>query len=155
MNSRVTPGRHVPMHGVAAMIALIPGCHLAVHPFTDEFAGRPAVTTASVEGVRAAAKSDLVLTRTSPSREIAPEDGTVSHGPLYFEDPYEESGSEDGHFAWTAEDYWQWVYWRGRFLLNAVAFPVSAVVTPPWTVMVSDGNLNDRAWGEKLDAGRR
>jgi hypothetical protein len=81
-------------------------------------------------------------------------DGTVTHGPLFFEDGFEDQGSEDGQFAWTGEDYLQMFYWRGRFLVNALCFPVSAVVTPPWVVMASDGEPSRRIAGLNHDAAR-
>jgi len=126
-----------------------------VCPFHDEFVVHPTVaTTASAEGVHAAKATPVLRQRDHAQKEISPNDGAVTHGPLYFEDPFEDKGSEDGKFAWTGEDYLQWWYWRGRFLLNAVALPVSAVVTPPWVVMVSDGRLSRQALGYDHDAER-
>ncbi len=134
---------------------LLPGCQLMVRPFHDEFVVHPvSSTTASVDGIRAADTHPVIRERGHAQTLRRSEDGTVTHGPLYFEDPYEGTGSDDGQFAWTGEDYFQIPYWRARFLLNAIAFPVSAVVTPPWTVMESDGRLSRRAWGEDHDAQR-
>lgn len=130
------------------------GCHLMVNPFRDEFAGQQAMTTASVEGARAAETTPTVRQREYALLELRPEEMGVTHGPLYFEDPFEDKGSVDGRFAWTGEDYLQMFYWRGRFLLNTVFFPVSAVVTPPWTVMESDGRLSRQALGYDHDAKR-
>ena len=79
-------------------------------------------------------------------------DGSVPHTPLYFEDPSEESGSEDGHYMWTGEDYLWIASWRARFLANLVAWPVSAVVTPPGSTMVSDGQLSCCGRGRHFDA---
>lgn len=140
--------------GLLAWLVAAAGCQLAVNPFEDEFAGQPRVTTPSVDGVLAAGKTAVIFTRPMEPSECVPQDGTVLHTPLYFEDPYEVNGSDDGQFAWTGQDYWQWVYWRARFLLNAVLFPVSAVVTPPGTVMASDGRPGPRAFGERHDAQR-
>jgi len=125
-----------------------------VNPFHDELAGQQAVTTASVEGARAAKTTPTVRQRDYPTVELRPEAEGVTHGPLYFEDPFEDKGSEDGRFAWTGEDYLQMFYWRGRFLLNTFFFPVSAVVTPPWTIMESDGRLSRQALGYDHDAER-
>jgi hypothetical protein len=130
------------------------GCSLFVNPFTDELAVRPAVTSPSVEVAWEVRAEQPVLRRPYERFEIATVDGTVTHGPLYFEDPFEDKGSEDGKFAWTGEDYLQMFYWRGRFLVNTVFFPVSAVVTPPWVLMASDGNLSRQALGMDHDAER-
>ncbi len=137
--------------GLGCLLTLF-GCQLAVNPFADEFHNQPRVTTPSVDGVLAAGKSAPQMTRPLTPAERCPQDGTVPHTPLYFEDPYEENGSEDGQFAWTSEDYWHIFYWRGRFLVNALLFPVKAVITPPGSVMASDGQLGRRAFGELHDA---
>ena len=60
---------------------------------------------------------------------------------LWWEDPFEDKGDQDDTFAWTWQDYVAMPYSFGRFLLNTIAWPVSAVVTPPWASMVSDGNV--------------
>ena len=132
-----------------------PGCsrQLAVRPFQDEFAVHPTVTTtASAEGVHAANLTAAIRVRRHAMREIRPHDGSVTHAPLYFEDPFEEQGSDDGKFAWTGEDYLQMWYWRGRFLVNAVFAPLSLAVTPPWMVMVSDGKPSRTVFGSLHDA---
>jgi len=130
------------------------GCSLIVHPFRDELANEPPVTTASVETVRNTQATRSVQVRDWPAVDLYSQDGAVKHLPLYFEDPYEDKGSEDGKFAWTWEDYFQVFYWRARFLVNTIAFPVSVVVTPPWTVMESDGVLSRQALGWEHDAER-
>ena len=137
-----------------AMTIPIAGCELMVNPFTDELASQRAVTTASVDGARAAKVTPTVLRRSYEQMSVWAEDGAVTHGPLYFEDLFEDRGSEDNRFAWTAEDYLQLFYWRGRFLVNGALFPLSAVVTPPWTVMASDGELGRRTLGMDHDARR-
>jgi hypothetical protein len=43
-------------------------------------------------------------------------------------------------------------YSYGRYYLNLVALPVSAVVTPPWTAMESDGRLSEQLLGYDHDA---
>jgi len=133
---------------------MLSGCQLMVNPFRDELAGRQEMTTASVEGARAAKTTPTVRQRDYAPFELHAENMGVTHGPLYFEDSSEDKGSEDGRFAWTGEDYLQLFYWRGRFLLNTLFFPVSAVVTPPWTVMESDGRISRHALGFDYDAKR-
>ena len=132
--------------------AVTGGCRLMVNPFTDELSANRAVTTPSMEGVFAADVTPVYRQRPYEPVENLPEDGTVTHGPLYFEDSFADRGDEDGRFAWTGEDYRQLFYWRGRFLLNAAWFPVSVLVTPPWVVMASDGRVSRQAWGCAQDA---
>ncbi len=122
------------------------GCRLAVDPFTDELAGRSPVTTPSVEAarnkaglVRAAQVEHAVSQRSHMAAHLNATDGRVTHGPLYFEDPFENPGDEDGNFAWSGKDYMHWLYGPGRFLVNVVVFPVKAAVSPPWIEMGGDG----------------
>lgn len=139
----------------AALTTHVGGCALMVSPFSDEFASEAAVTTPSVEGVAAAeAGSPSDLRRPYADMVARTEDGGVTHGPLYFEDPFEDKGSQDGCYKWTGEDYVYFLYSRARFLINGIFLPVSAIVTPPWTVMVSDGRLSPQALGLDHDAQR-
>lgn len=135
-----------------AGLAFLSGCSLTVNPFRDEYAHRPSVTTPSVVAVMAADVPTSVQERHGVEKHRSPIDGSVTHGPLYFEDPTEERGSEDGHFAWTGEDYVWMAYWRARFMANLIAWPVSAVVNPPWQVMVSDGQRSCCGRGRQFDA---
>jgi hypothetical protein len=87
----------------------------------------------------------------------AAERGAVTHWPLYFEDPFVDKG--DGrkgmnkyHIGW--EDYVALPYCYARFTLNWLMAPVSAAVTPPWTLMESDGRLSRQLLGYDHDATR-
>ncbi len=133
-------------------LVLLAGCGRIVNPFRDEYANRPPVTTPSVEAVLAADVQPSVQERLGVEKTRCAADGSVAHGPLYFEDPSEEHGSEDGQFKWTGADYAWMVEWRARFLVNLIAFPVSAVVNPPWQTMESDGNYSCCGRGKKFDA---
>lgn len=89
-------------------------------------------------------------------------DGTVTHWPLYLEDPFEDQGSGNSpldpvqsgvneyRLGW--EDWIALPYSHARWTMNWLAFPVSAIVTPPWTVMESDGRLSRQALGYDHDA---
>ena len=80
--------------------------------------------------------------------------GDVPHSPLWWEDPLEDKGDQNRAFAWTWQDYVAIPYSFGRFLLNTMAWPVSALVTPPGTPMVSDGQIgrdHDAATGTSPD----
>jgi hypothetical protein len=67
----------------------------------------------------------------------------VPHYPLWWEDPFEDHGDRNDTFAWTSIDYVAWPYSMGRYLVNTIAWPVSAIVTLPGTPMVSDGVVVD------------
>ena len=131
------------------------GCHLAVDPFTDDLEGEPAVTTPSVIAVRSVKGEPTRPQRSYARMSLTAKDGTVTHGPLYFEDAFEDASGEDDSFAWTGEDYLAWFGGGGRFLINTALFPLSAAVTPPWVVMTSDGQPGRRVLGlEAHDAVR-
>ena len=138
-----------------AAAVLTGGCHMMVDPFADELAGQNAVTTASLEGIRASGATPIVHAIDGDAFEVFTKDGSISHGPLYFEDSYAGDGSEDGQFAWTGQDYLHIPVEWGRSILNAVFFPISALDTPPWKAMVSDGYPSRCVWGTHYDAKRR
>ncbi len=133
-------------------LVLLSGCSQMVNPFRDEYAHCPPVTTPSVEAVMAAEVPPSVQEHHGVEKLRCAMDGSVTHGPLYFEDHTEEGGNEDGHFAWTGEDYAWIAYWRARFMVNLIALPVSVVVNPPWQTMVSDGRRSCCGRGRKFDA---
>ncbi len=135
-------------------VAAHAGCHMISNPYVDELAHQPPVTTASVEGARAAEVSPIASQRSFAAMEAKSADGTVSHGPLYFEDGFEDAFDEDDTFAWTGGDWTHWMVWRVRFLVNTAMFPISALVTPPWRLMVSDGRASRSVCGTAHDAGR-
>ncbi len=87
----------------------------------------------------------------------AAEPDAVTHWPLYFEDPFVDKGHgrkglNKYYIGW--EDYVAMPYGYSRFTLNWLMFPVSAVVTPPWTLMESDGRISRQALGYDHDAAR-
>ena len=137
--------------GVAAVAG---GCQLAVNPYTDEIAMEAGATTPSAQQARAAEVTATIQQRDYALTEVTAQNASVTHGPLYFEDPFEDKGSDDGRFAWSGEEYLYFIHGPGCFLLRGALFPINAVVTPPWTVMVSDGRLSRRALGMEHDAVR-
>lgn len=132
-------------------LLLISGCSMMASPFRDEYAHLPPVSTPSVDSALAADVPPSQQERIGEEKTRSAADGNVVHLPLYFEDPFEDSGSEDGQFAWTGEDYVWIAYARLRFMANVFAFPVSAVVNPPWQEMVSDGRLSGCGRGQEFD----
>lgn len=129
------------------------GCHELVDPWTDATISPDLVTTASVEGARtAAAEPSPNDQRTDYEvRPIAPQDGTVSHWPLWWQDHFEETGSADGQFAMTWEDYAGMPYGLGRFIVNTIAIPISATFYPPVPLRSSDGIVTRQPLGAEHD----
>ena len=86
-----------------------------------------------------------------PPLTYGPASGIVTHWPLYFEDPFVDKGAGRTdctnprnvyRLGW--EDFVAAPYGLGRHIVNWMFLPASAVVTPPWTVMASDGKLSRR-----------
>ena len=96
------------------------------------------------------------------SAEFVGERGATIHGPLYFEDPFVDKGAgrqDKGvgphahnkyYVGW--EDFVALPYSPARWALNTLAFPVSLIVTPPWTPMESDGEISKQILGRDHDA---
>lgn len=75
--------------------------------------------------------------------------GTVSHLPGYFEDPFEDKGSENGRTEVTWEDWLSWPYSQGRWLINSwFVLPLSMPLEHPWTTKYSDGRAGTHRWRE-------
>jgi hypothetical protein len=141
----------------AISLPLIAGCAHVNNPWADSGAAiNSEMTTASTEGYRAGA-SQVGPTyqgqRQWSRSDICQENGAVSHWPLWFEDPFEDKGNAfkpdadrdapDCEFAMNWVDYLHIAYGPGRmFFVNTVDWPVSAVVTPPGTLMESDGRID-------------
>jgi hypothetical protein len=113
-----------------------------------------AMTTPSADAVRRSGKPALVGRRaTCPSQcVVAAQDGTVTHWPLWWEDPLEDKGSDDGRVAWTWEDYAALFYCPARLVVNTAAFPISAMATLPGTVLCSDGRISKQLVWRDHDA---
>ena len=117
------------------------GCNQppAVNPWVDDTIGPQAWTTPSQEGILAAGREPVSRKRPASQSELRLSNSVVTHYPLWWEDPFMDKGDMDGKFAWTWQDYLHMPYGLGRFILNTIAVPVSAVVQPPGMPMVSDG----------------
>lgn len=145
-----------------ATLALLVGCAHIPNQFVDD---SPAVTTelesATAKDVYARFTVAKETRRDWPVQTTAPENGTVVHWPLYFEDPFEDKGSEAinptgrpanqrYYIGW--EDFVAFGYGYPRFWLNTLGLPVSLAVQPPWTAMESDGVVSEQALGYDHDA---
>lgn len=149
----------------AAAIFLSSACSHLNDPFKDSSASiDPEMTTASAEGFKGKREFYTPLHRRGGTTQVHYENGSVTHWPLWFEDPFEDKGNDetvegdrdpvDNQFALNWVDFLHLGYGPGRMLLNIVGFPVSAVVTPPGTLMESDGRLDKNILGYDHDAKR-
>lgn len=136
-------------------VVLVSGCQMMTNPYVDDYADGPSIETPSVAGVRAAQTTPAVVQRGFAAVTAEAVDGSVTHTPLLFEDGFADTWTDDGTFAWTGEDWIQWMTWRARFFVNMAAVPYSWVTTPPWTVMESDGYPSRCLFGEHYDADLR
>ncbi|MCB9853193.1 MAG: hypothetical protein H6819_08875 [Phycisphaerales bacterium] len=130
------------------------GCSHVNNPWVDSSTVvEDEMTTASAQGYSNKSEFSSNRWRTNwPAHEVAFENGAVSHWPLWFEDPFEDKGNRyqevadedapDAVFAMNWVDYMHILYGPARFSMNSVLWPVSAVVTPPGTLMESDGRLS-------------
>jgi len=124
-----------------------------IDPFRDGAAvPEESLTTASAETIRGSGKAAVIRVRQWESSPLAGEDGTVTHWALWWEDPFEDQGSEDGVEAWTWQDYAGMLYCPARFALNTAAWPVSAIVTGPGAVLCSDGRISKQLVWRDHDA---
>lgn len=142
----------MPALGALTVIAVLAGCQHVENPFVDDLPRVEEVTTASVARAQAAPRMEPRPNRDFAAVSVEPEIAAVSHWPLGWEDPFEDKGSQDGRFAWTAEDYFAIGYGPGRFIVNTIGFPATVVATPPGTLMCSDGKLSRQALGYDHDA---
>lgn len=142
---------------VGAAVLVAAGCAHINNPWVDSGSLiNNEMTTPSTEGyLSRAGQSGPInqLQRSWARSEVYRENGAVSHWPLWFEDPFENKGNAirpaaemdepDREFAWNCADYLHIPYGPGRMIfVNAVGVPISAVVTPPGTLMESDGYID-------------
>jgi hypothetical protein len=137
-------------------VAAAGGCAHLNNPWVDSGAAiDQEMTTPSTEGYLSRAGqagAEAQPQRDWPQSRVSCENGAVSHWPLWFEDPFEDKGNSfkpktdrdapDREFAWNWVDYLHIPYSPGRMIfVNTVGLPISAVVTPPGTLMESDGHI--------------
>ena len=137
----------------ATLLALLAGCAHVPNPWRED--GPSAVMdwdSPTAADVYARFEPAVQLQRDWPRVEVAAESGAVTHWPLYFEDPFEDKGAGRAEYRLGWEDYIAMPYSYARFTLNWLMLPVSAIVTPPWTLMESDGNLSRQMLGYDHDA---
>ncbi len=137
---------------LAAVSTLAVGCANIPNMFSQESpAYETTLATPASLDVRANFMPADQRHRTWETATVAAKSSDVRHGPLYFQDPIASQGASYAN-RWGWEDYAAAAYSPARFALNLVAFPVSAVVQPPWMPMASDGVLSRQALGYDHDA---
>jgi len=148
------------------MMALAAGCAHINNPYEDSSAMiNEEMTTQSTQGYMAEGKPmGRPLGRTWSSSQVLYANGAVTHWPLWFEDPFEDKGNgyrpvenrdaPDNVFCWNWVDYLHMGYGPAREVLNIGGFPASAIVTPPGTLMESDGHISKGLLGYDFDEKR-
>ncbi len=121
------------------------GCNQppAVNPWRDDSIPPSEYGTASSELVLSTNTEPAVRVRDYPEMLAPVARYQVPHYPLWWEDPFEDQGDKNCSFAWTWQDYFDLAYSPARFAADTLAWPVSAIVTPPGTPMVSDGVVDN------------
>lgn len=130
------------------------GCAHVNNPYKDSSTVIEAdMTTPSAEGYQGRAEFGRMACRNWAASDVRYENGAVTHWPLWFEDPFEDKGNgmtdpadrdaPDREFARNWVDYFHIGYGPARmFFVNAAGWPASAIVTPPGTLMESDGRIS-------------
>lgn len=139
--------------GLGTALAVL-GCAHINNPCKDSGAAIDAdMTTPSAAGYQGRAEFGRAARRDWAPAEVRYENGAVSHWPLWFEDPFEDKGNRfrpvedrdapDVEFALNWVDYLHMGYGPARmFFVNTVGWPISAMVTPPGTLLESDGRID-------------
>lgn len=148
--------------GVLVLVVVLAGCAHVPNQFRED---GPSVgvnlDSPTVQDVKSRVSPAEQSCRGWQVQTVSAESGAVTHWPLYFEDPFEDKGhgrTDETHpgdvyrLGW--EDYLAMPYGLARFTANWLMLPVSAVVTPPWTLMESDGKLSRQLLGYDHDATR-
>lgn len=138
------PACHVAVSCVALLATI--GCTSPKGPMANGLAGRMSLTTASAEAVRAA----NVTPRSAPEYRdirfhVCPKSGTVTHTPAYFRTDARCCGDNNTKFGISGNDYFAWVRETTGFFISIAMHPVDLLLTPPWTLMESDGKQARRA----------
>lgn len=139
----------------AALLAVVPlgGCANLINPFVEDGPARTEEwNSPTALKVFAEQPEGALRKRDEPTSYALRERGEVTHWPLWFEDPFEDKGAGREEYLVGWEDGVAMLYSPARYVLNLVAVPVSAVVTPPWTIMESDGELSKQCLGYDHDA---
>ncbi|MCK6456615.1 MAG: hypothetical protein L6Q92_08820 [Phycisphaerae bacterium] len=148
----------------AAIAGVAAGCAQLNNPFKDSAAySRPLMTTPSADAYLSSdTRAPAMAQRHWRASDVRHENGTVTHWPIWFEDPFVDKGNgvtdpadrdaPDNEFAWNGADYLHIGYGPGRWMLNLFGLPFSAVAQPPGCLMASNGRLDKGLLGYDHDA---
>lgn len=146
-------GRSLALAILGIGVGLFAGCAQTENLFVDNSPSRTMeIDSPSAADAYARFQPAEQRQRSWARMSTAAERGAVDHGPLYFEDPFEDKGSGHGDYRIGWEDAIAVPYNLARFTTNWLLLEVSLVVTPPWTPMESDGNLSRQLLGYDHDA---
>ncbi len=135
------------LFALALLLLATGGCGRLINPFRDDLPDATIITTASAARVQEMNVAGELRQRGWDTSLVRSQDPSVSHWPLWWQDFVEDSGSNDGQFAWTWRDYAYILYGPGRQAVNTAGLPVSMVIDPPGTFLCSDGVISRQAFG--------
>lgn len=150
------------------LVGVAAGCAHLNDPYRDSGAAIDGdMITASSEGYSAKPDASSEMQRSGPPWLAVYKSGAVTHWPVYTEDPFEDLGNRDtpykdpserdapdNVFAWNWVDYFHIAYGPARYCVNLVGSPASLVLTPPGTLMESDGRVAKSWQGYVFDEHR-
>ncbi len=141
----------------SALVALLAtGCASPNHFREDGPSVDAELESATARSVFAGTADRAAQRRNWQTATYTPTDaGVIEHAPTYMEDPFVDKGhGREGRNVYYVgwEDMVALGYCYPRHTLNWLMIPVSAIVTPPWTVMESDGRLSRQLLGYDHDA---
>ena len=117
-----------------AMCFALGACQHVENPFRDETIPADAITTATATGIRQHGAEPAYAQRNWPRQVVVCHSGMVTHWPLWWEDPFEDMGSDDHQFAWTWEDGVALPACIGRWMINTAGFPAGPFRTDRGTL---------------------
>lgn len=122
------------------------GCATHKGQAVDGLSGRLSLTTASAEAVRAAnITRPSTPERRDPQFHVSPKSGAVTHTPVYFRSNTELPDDNDKAFGLSGEDFAVFLPEVAKFFISIALHPLDVLLTPPWTLMESDGHQTRRA----------
>lgn len=163
IRSRYEERRHAAW-SLSVVLLATAGCAHVNNPFKDSGALIDIeMTTASTEGYRGKTEFAATRHRAWEPATVRFQNGAVSHWPQWFEDSLEDKGNDydpadrdvpDNRFAWNWVDYAYIFGGPARMTVNTMLYPISAIVTPPGTLMESNGRIDKGLIWHEHDAKR-
>lgn len=128
-------------------VGLAIGCHQFPNVFVDDLPPSRFVTTNSAYRARLVEVEPVLRDRGYELTSVSVRDGSVSHGPLWFEDGSDDVDGVYPSFDVAPADLMAAVIVPWRFAGNVVLLPITMVLHPPSEALCSDGKMHRRyAW---------